>query len=129
MQINNPDKKRFPIRGIDVSRFQTEIDWQLINNENIRFIFIKATEGADYRDPAFAENWSKSKQTGLIRGAYHFFTFCRAGKEQARNFIETVPVEVEMLPPVIDLEFGGNCSPRPERNVLVSMRSPIIVIR
>ena len=68
----------------------------------------------------FLENWRKAKQAGLIRGAYHFFTFCRPGKEQAQNFIATVPVESGTLPPVIDLEFGGNCQARPPREDLVS---------
>ena len=119
LQINNPDKKQFPIRGIDVSRFQKEIDWQALKSEDVRFVFIKATEGGDYRDSAFHENWNESKKAGFIRGAYHFFTFCRTGKDQARNFIETVPVEAETLPPVIDLEFGGNCTARPDKKVLV----------
>ncbi len=119
LQINNPDKTRFPIRGIDVSHFQQEINWQALKTEDVRFVFIKATEGGDLRDPAFNENWNESKRAGFIRGAYHFFTFCRAGKEQAQNFIKTVPVEAETLPPVIDLEFGGNCSARPEREVLL----------
>lgn len=127
LQINNPDKARFPIRGIDVSHFQQDIDWQALRNEEIRFVFIKATEGGDYRDPAFLENWNRSKQAGFTRGAYHFFTFCRAGKEQARNFIETVPVEAEALPPVIDLEFGGNCSARPEREILIKELDDFII--
>jgi lysozyme len=127
LQINNPDKARFPIRDVDVSRFQQKIDWQTLRNEEIRFVFIKATEGGDHRDPAFLENWNQSKQAGLTRGAYHFFTFCRAGKEQARNFIETVPVEAEALPPVIDLEFGGNCSARSERKILLKELDDFII--
>lgn len=118
LQMNNPDKTRFPIRGIDVSRFQQEIDWQALKSENVRFVFIKATEGGDYRDQAFSRNWNESKRAGFVRGAYHFFTFCRAGREQAENFIKTVPIEAGTLPPAIDLEFGGNCSARPEREVL-----------
>jgi len=42
--------------------------------------------------------------------AYHFFTFCKIGKEQAQNFIESVPNDSTNLPPALDLEFGGNCS-------------------
>jgi len=47
------------------------------------------------------------------RGAYHFFTFCTAGRDQAAHFVDVVPVEVEPLPPLVDLEFEGNCSRRP----------------
>jgi lysozyme len=57
---------------------------------------------------------------GIARGAYHFFTLCRPGAEQAANFIATVPVDPAMLPPAVDLEFGGNCSARPEPAKLIA---------
>ena len=75
IQINNPDKSRFPIRGIDISHHQQMIDWEALKSEYIRFIFIKATEGGDYQDPLFAENCNNAKKTGFVRGAYHFYTF------------------------------------------------------
>ncbi|MEX0754870.1 MAG: GH25 family lysozyme [Actinomycetota bacterium] len=51
---------------------------------------------------------------GLERGAYHFFTLCTPGTEQARNFLRVVPEDPAALPPAIDLEFAGNCAARPE---------------
>ncbi len=119
LQLNNPNENRFPIRGIDVSKYQGEIDWTELKKNKIRFVFIKATEGGNFRDAQFFDNWNESKKAGLIRGAYHFFTFCRTGREQAQNFIATVPVEEETLPPVIDLEFGGNCAVIPEKEFLL----------
>jgi lysozyme len=79
----------------------------------VRFAWIKATEGGDWVDPRFAENWRGAGQVGVLRGAYHFFTFCKPGAEQAANFLGTVPVREGDLPPVVDLEYGGNCSARP----------------
>ena len=119
LRMNYPDSNRFPIRGIDISHHQEIIDWEKLRQEHVHFVFIKATEGGNFKDRLFLENWRKAKQAGLIRGAYHFFTFCRSGKEQARNFIAAVPVESGTLPPVIDLEFGGNCQARPSRENLV----------
>lgn len=55
---------------------------------------------------------------GLDRGAYHFFTFCRSGAEQAENFLRTVPADPTALPPAIDLELAGNCSARPDRAIV-----------
>ncbi|TIT85219.1 MAG: lysozyme, partial [Mesorhizobium sp.] len=46
-------------------------------------------------------------------GAYHFFTFCRPGADQARNFLSVVPRGEPLLPPVVDIEFHGNCPDRP----------------
>lgn len=119
LRMNYPSSQRFPVRGIDISHHQQTIDWQKLQQENIHFVFIKATEGGDFKDQLFRENWRNAKKAGLIRGAYHFFTFCRPGKEQAQNFIETVPVEPGTLAPVIDLEFGGNCQARPARESLL----------
>jgi lysozyme len=82
-------------------------------------VYIKATEGGDFVDPSFVRNWEQSRKTGLLRGAYHFYTFCRAGAEQAQNFVQTVPIEPNTLPPVVDLEFGGNCSKRPYSSELI----------
>jgi lysozyme len=99
----------FPIQGIDVSHHQKEIEWNKINKNDVRFVFIKATEGGDFKDKKFEFNWKESKKNKFNVGAYHFFTFCKSGREQAKNFIETVPVEKGSLPPVINIELEGNC--------------------
>ncbi len=78
------------------------------------FVYIKASEGGDFRDPLFAANRDGPIDAGLAVGAYHFFTLCMAGVTQAQNFIDIVPDSA--LPPVIDLEYVGNCSNRPNRH-------------
>ena len=109
IRFNYPSKKEFPILGIDISNHQGKITWTELRKENISFVIIKATEGGDYKDPLFLENWRNSKKEGYKTGAYHFYRLCKDGKEQAKNFIETVPNSPDNLPPTIDLEFGGNC--------------------
>jgi lysozyme len=112
LPIHRPSRDRFPIQGIDVSGHQGEIDWTKIDRRSVNFVFMKATEGGDFKDKQFQRNWLGAKNAGIARGAYHFFTFCKAGALQAQNFIDTVPVDRSALPPVIDLEFGGNCKRR-----------------
>jgi lysozyme len=102
VQIHRPSRDKFPIQGIDVSEHQGEIDWTRIDRRSVNFVFIKATEGGDFRDRQFQRNWLGAKNAGIARGAYHFFTFCKVGAVQAQNFIDTVPVDREILPPVID---------------------------
>lgn len=109
LKFNYPSNEKYSIRGIDISHHQGNIDWDLINKEKIKFVYIKATEGANYKDEKFYYNWREAKRHGIATGAYHFFTFCKTGQEQAENFIKTVPNESNSLPPVIDLEFIGNC--------------------
>lgn len=109
IRFNYPSFKEHPVQGVDVSNHQNEIDWSKLDKSRVRFAFIKSTEGGDFKDKSFERNWKAAKEQGIVVGAYHFFTFCKSGEEQARNFIESVPVEANMLPPAIDLEYGGNC--------------------
>jgi lysozyme len=74
------------------------------------FAFIKATEGTDFRDSRFSENWSLAREQGLLTGAYHFFTFCSPGLPQAENFLAVAPREARTLPLAVDVEFTGNCA-------------------
>lgn len=110
---NYPSKREYPIRGIDVSNHQGEIDWTAVPHKEVAFVYMKATEGGDFRDRRFAENWKNSKAAGFKRGAYHFFSLKTPGAQQAANFIATVPKDELALPPAIDLEYHGNTSYRP----------------
>lgn len=112
-----PDIARFPIRGIDVSHHQGAIDWRAAaQSGEVRFAYIKATEGGDFVDPRFAENWSRAREAGVVVGAYHFFSLCRDGAVQAANFLHVVAPDDAALPPVADVEIAGNCAARPTRD-------------
>lgn len=108
----SPDRDKYPVRGIDVSNHQGTIDWRRVAADDLAFAIIKATEGGDFVDKSFARNLAGARSAGIAVGAYHFFTFCRPGADQAQNFIATVPRDGPLLPPVVDIEFGGNCSDR-----------------
>jgi lysozyme len=100
----------YPVKGVDVSRYQGQIDWQALRAGGIRFAYIKASEGAHFRDPRFAENWRRSGEAGIPRGAYHFFSLCKPGAEQAANFIAAIPDESSSLPHALDAEQMEACS-------------------
>lgn len=102
------DAKMKTIQGIDVSRWQQEIDWQRVARAGTRFAFIKATEGGDHLDPKFRENWRGAKAAGIPRGAYHFVFWCRPARDQIRWFFQNVPREPDALPPVLDVEWNNH---------------------
>lgn len=108
---------KLAVHGVDVSRWQGEMDWMKLRSQGANFAYIKATDGGDHLDPMFRKNWREAKQAGLKRGAYHFFYWCRAASEQADWFIRNVPREAGALPPVIDVEWNGEsrCKRRPSR--------------
>jgi lysozyme len=109
-----PDPSKYPVRGIDVSHHQASVNWKRVAGDGIAFAYLKASEGRDHVDDAFAGNWAAARAAGLKVGAYHFFTFCSSGRAQAANLLETLPYAADALPVAVDLEFGGNCAARPD---------------
>ena len=107
------DKKN-SIIGVDVSSYQADIDMNALKEQNIEFVFIKATEGSTIKDARFADNWENAKAAGLLSGAYHFFSFDSEGRTQAINFIETVGPDLKgRLLPVVDVEYYGDKEQNP----------------
>lgn len=112
--------KKYPngyeIQGIDISHYQGDIDWTLvktatINECPIRFVLIKATEGASIVDENFKENFFQAREHGLIRGAYHFWSKRSSAKEQAQHFLNNVSLERGDLPPILDVEHKPKNKP------------------
>lgn len=112
-KIYTPDTSGYPVRGVDVSSYQGEIDWEELS-QGLDFAFIKATEGSSYCDEYFAVNYAGARKTHLRVGAYHFFSFDSGGDTQAQNFIDNVEPYENMLPPVIDVEFYGSYCDEPK---------------
>lgn len=109
IRTNYPSLDEYPVRGIDVSHHQQKISWGELDKNEVQFAFIKATEGGNHKDSLFQENWREAIRNNIPVAAYHFFTFCKEGDAQARNYIHYVPRDSIDLPPIVDLEYGGNC--------------------
>ena len=115
--FNDPSRALFPVRGVDVSHHQGDIAWPELAAQGLHFVYIKATEGGDFKDKRFAYNWQEARKAGLAVGAYHFFRPGKTGREQAQNFIGSVPKEADALPPVLDVECPV-VPPGPEREAI-----------
>ncbi len=102
-------KPKTKIEGIDISHHQSVVSWDSLKQTEIKFVFIKATGGLDYTDPEFHNNWKNAKQSGFLRGAYHFYYSVDNPAQQARFFKETVLNVSDSLdlPPVLDIETHG----------------------
>lgn len=68
-----PDREVYPLRGIDISHHNGEVDFSRVASEeaDVAFAYIKATEGTDFIDPAFIRNARLSVASGIPSGAYH----------------------------------------------------------
>jgi lysozyme len=91
------------IKGIDVSHWEPEIDWEKVRAQDIHFVFIKATQ-ANFSDGSFAQHWRGSKQAGILRGAYHLIDPRMDAGVQAQTFLQTVTLEPGDFAPILDLE-------------------------
>lgn len=101
---DQPKPHGYPVSGIDVSKYQGNVDWNSVAGAGVKFAWIKASEGGDRVDPMFQANWAAARAAGVPRGAYHFMYWCRDPLEQIKWFEQNVPVEADALPPVLDLE-------------------------
>lgn len=102
------DRSVYPVRGLDLSAHNGVPDFDAIVAAGIDFVYLKASEGTSYRDPAFMRNYLAATRAGLAVGAYHFFRFDCDGASQADNFIAATIGCHLALPPAIDVEQWGN---------------------
>ncbi|MEP3435607.1 MAG: GH25 family lysozyme [Hoeflea sp.] len=112
---HHPD--RYPVHGIDVSKWQGEIDWNEVRKAGIAFVFMKATEGGDHTDDRYDSYWRGARAAGIAHAPYHFYYFCRPAREQAEWFIANVPRASVQMPPVLDVEWNHasrTCTSRPD---------------
>lgn len=115
----------YEICGIDISHYQKRVDFDRLRNARVmnrplRFVFIKATEGASIVDERFDENFRKARQANIIRGAYHFFIPDVDVEKQARFFIRHVKLQPGDLPPVLDIERTGRLSDSQLRSAVLT---------
>ncbi len=104
-----------PVQGIDISRYQGDIDWVQVRKSGIRFAYMKSSEGGDHVDNSFYRNWEAAAGAGVARGVYHFMYWCRTASEQAVWFSHAVPHDPTQLPPVLDLEWNNHSVTCPKR--------------
>ena len=100
----------YEIHGIDISHHQGSIQWDTlaahadIGGNPVRFVVMKATEGATVVDEYFPHNFRMAKKHGFIRGAYHYWSVKSSATAQARYFIRHAKLQTGDLPPVLDVE-------------------------
>lgn len=103
-------------KGIDISHWQGQIDWEKVKPAALDFVYIKATEGNDWKDPQFVQNVRGATAIGLKVGAYHFARFKTPNEAalEAVHFADSL-VKIGLpslsLPPALDLETSQGVSP------------------
>ncbi len=74
---------------LDLSHFNTNVDFHLAHQSGIAGVIHKATQGMLYCDPAYAPHKIQAEDEGMLWGAYHFGVG-GDGIAQAEYFLNTV---------------------------------------
>ena len=91
--------------GIDVSSYQKDIDWRATaRDKKIKFVYVKATEGATYTSRHYTYNMENARKHGIKVGSYHFLRTGSRIKDQFENFKRSVKKSDQDLIPLIDVE-------------------------
>jgi len=123
-----PARDAYPVQGISVSRFHSEIFWPGLMKQGVDFVYIRATSGKAIRDSGFAQNWAGARDAGLRYGAELAYDPCALASDQATMFVTTVPRDEAALPPVVRLEIKPQCADgtRPGRDRILSELNTLI---
>lgn len=106
--VSTIDTSSYTVRGADLSAHNGDVDYNALKDHGLEFVYLKATEGGDFKDKNFAKNFKEAKAAGLLTGVYHFFRFDTPGYLQALNVLHSISGREINLPVVIDVEEWGN---------------------
>lgn len=103
------------IPGVDVSKWQPDVDWAKIIAAGMQFAFVRASNGTGAaNEQMFVPHWRAAKAAGMaVRGAYHYFEPGQSAADQAALFLSQVRSaltagESAYLPAVLDVEAPPN---------------------
>jgi GH25 family lysozyme M1 (1,4-beta-N-acetylmuramidase) len=98
--------------GMDVSKWQGDIDWNAVKGDGIVYAFIRVSHGVNTLDEYFESNWQAAHDVGVYAGVYQYFEPGQDPIVQADILLERMgPLGPTDLPPVIDVESHGGLPP------------------
>lgn len=98
------------VKGIDVSRYQGEIDWNAVKKAGYKFAFIKVTGVSNrlFTDLNALKNVEGAKDAGLAVGGYHFAGFKNIDEAvKEANYFKSVIKDMGLSYAVLDIEYTG----------------------
>lgn len=102
-------------QGIDVSKYQGEIDWEAVADTGVEYAFIRVgirgyTEGEVIGDASFEDNIKGALKNDIDVGVYFFTqaTSVEEAEEEARYVLDQIEPYDVTYPVVIDIESVAN---------------------
>lgn len=98
--------------GIDVSKWQGNINFKEVANNGIKIVYIKATQGTNYVSQTFEESYKNAKENVLKIGFYHYVTArdVQSAKNEAEFFASKISGKQIDCRLAMDFEEFGNLS-------------------
>lgn len=113
-------KRESYIEGIDVSKWQREIDWANLD-PTVEFAIARAAYGIE-EDKLFRQHWDGMRNSKVIRGVYQYITPVASSINQARHLCRIINeaggLDKDDLPPIIDIEFDPKVEKWPKEKRL-----------
>ncbi|MCH5194234.1 MAG: Ig-like domain-containing protein [Oscillospiraceae bacterium] len=116
-------------RGIDVSKWQGNIDWKKVAANGIDFAMIRSSFGNEHVDEKLQANVDGCEKYGISYGFYHY-TYATTAEEarvEARFFLNTIKNYNPDYPVVLDIEeeFYKKMSRKQVTNIIVAFASEV----
>lgn len=93
--------------GTDIFDGDVNMDWSQIKNSNVKFVFIKATQGITIINKLYKNQRDNAKAQNIVYAPYHFLNPADDPYLQAKFFLETVgEFDNTQLPPMLDWEIS-----------------------
>lgn len=99
---------KHPVRGLIINQDDSYVDFTQVNQDGMKYAYLRASQGASFTDDNFNDNYSRSIGSGLKIGVYHQFGFGSSIKGQEKNFVESVGNNIGDLPIEIRISYYGN---------------------
>ena len=103
--------------GIDVSKYQGNVDWNAVRNSGVTFAFIKAYSSYSGVDPYFARNITGANAAGIRTGVYvySYATTVEEAVAEANAVIGILQNYTVTFPVAIDIEDSSQKHLSPEQ--------------
>lgn len=115
------------VKVIDVSHHNADtvaIDWVKVKADGVLGVYVKASEGATYKDPKLAQNLNGARAVGLPVGAYHFaHPETSNALDEAKNFVAQLKTVQYDFMPVLDLESPNDATKCPKATVIAFVKT------
>ena len=113
------------IKGIDISNWQGENDFAKVKAQGIEVVYMKASEGATYKDKYLVQNYQGCKAQGLKIGFYHFLRGTSDAVVQAKHFYDCIEGMDYDCKLAIDIEVTDGLSSQDLSNKVVAFADEI----